>query len=196
MASEGQGQNHAPQEPGPQIPVQARENVDFNHLVSSEIGMWCQRDQHLDGQDRTLFHSSRIPNVSVRDYYKRIAKYSQCSPEAFMYSFVFLRRYHSITRRPVILRNVHRLAIVSVMVAAKIHDDIFFSNNYYASIGGLPNNELNDLELEFLKTLGYGTWVSVAEFSSTLDYLIEQYGALPPPPSPPPAGGSNEAQVK
>jgi hypothetical protein len=36
------------------------------------------------------------------------------------------------------------------MVAAKFLDDFYYSNEFWAKIGGVPNAELNTLELEFL----------------------------------------------
>lgn len=46
--------------------------------------------------------------------------------------------------------NVHRILLSSVMVAAKFLDDFYYSNEFWAKIGGVPNSELNTLELEFL----------------------------------------------
>lgn len=42
------------------------------------------------------------------------------------------------------------MAVCSVMVAAKFLDDFYYSNEFWAKIGGVPNGELNTLELEFL----------------------------------------------
>ena len=85
---------------------------------------------------------------------------------------------------PVTFRNAHRLMIVSTLVAAKLHDDIFFSNSYYAAIGGLPVKEMTDLEMDFLVSLEFVTAVSVEEFADVEKSLVERFGAsnkpLPP----------------
>ena len=36
------------------------------------------------------------------------------------------------------------------MLAAKFFDDQYFNNAYYAKVGGVPTNEMNTLEVEFL----------------------------------------------
>lgn len=46
--------------------------------------------------------------------------------------------------------NVHRLVIAGVTVASKFFSDVFYTNSRYAKVGGLPLQELNQLELQFL----------------------------------------------
>ncbi|KAF9042547.1 hypothetical protein BDZ89DRAFT_934247, partial [Hymenopellis radicata] len=46
--------------------------------------------------------------------------------------------------------NIHRLVIAGVTVASKFFSDVFYTNSRYAKVGGLPQAELNQLELQFL----------------------------------------------
>jgi hypothetical protein len=46
--------------------------------------------------------------------------------------------------------NIHRFLVVAVMISTKFWSDIFFTNAHMSRVGGLPLNELNSLELEFL----------------------------------------------
>lgn len=46
--------------------------------------------------------------------------------------------------------NIHRLVIAGVTVASKFFSDVFYTNSRYAKVGGLPQGELNQLELQFL----------------------------------------------
>src|SRR5689334_8821517 len=46
--------------------------------------------------------------------------------------------------------NIHRLLIAGVTVASKFFSDVFYTNSRYAKVGGLPQTELNQLELHFL----------------------------------------------
>ncbi|EGF83242.1 hypothetical protein BATDEDRAFT_21775 [Batrachochytrium dendrobatidis JAM81] len=46
--------------------------------------------------------------------------------------------------------NIHRLLITGVMVAVKFLSDVFYTNSHIAKVGGLPVQELNRLEIEFL----------------------------------------------
>lgn len=51
--------------------------------------------------------------------------------------------------------TVHRLLITAVMLAAKLMDDKYYNNAYYAKIGGVAVGELNCMELDMLRLLDY-----------------------------------------
>jgi hypothetical protein len=141
----------------------------------------CMKNRETEGQYKSHYHSSRIPGVSVNDYLKRIAKYSRCSPESFVITLIYLDRYTAYTGIPVCYRNVHRLLITIVMVAAKLRDDIYYSNAYYASIGGVTLKELNALEAEMLRCLEWKTWVEPRLYTTYFSELGTQRGAPHPP---------------
>lgn len=84
-------------------------------------------------------------------------------------------RYLDATRVALTFRNVHRLTITAVMLAAKIRDDTYYSNAYYASIGGVTNAEINMLELELLCTIGWRTWVEPFEFYNSITELMHRF---------------------
>lgn len=51
------------------------------------------------------------------------------------------------------------------MVAAKFIDDCFYNNAYYAKVGGVSNDEINALELDFLFLINFSLDVSNDVFS-------------------------------
>ena len=67
------------------------------------------------------------------------------------------------------------MIITSVMLAIKFNEDIFYSNSYYATIGGLPVNELNRLELAMLLLLKFDMVVDSNAFSHYIDYLQSSF---------------------
>lgn len=122
--------------------------------------------EFLDTNHFTRFHSSGIPNISLPDYLRRIAKYSHCSGECFVVALVYIMKYCKIANSELTMRNAHRLCITAVMVAAKLRDDVFYANKYYSSIGGISSRELNELELDLLVTINWETWVDRKVFES------------------------------
>ena len=78
--------------------------------------------------------------------------------------------------------NVHRILLSSVMVAAKFLDDFYYSNEFWAKIGGVPNSELNTLELEFLFMTNFDLHVCLPPCpplqSHTLIYAIPRFFVL------------------
>lgn len=49
---------------------------------------------------------------------------------------------------------IRRLVLTALTIAAKFHDDIYYSNAFYARVGGVSVAELNTLELTLLKMIG------------------------------------------
>lgn len=140
----------------------------------------CDRSQDQDQNFRSCFHSSRVPSISLWDYVRRFAKYSICSEECFVIAMVLMDRYVCKTRVPITLRNVHRLYITAMTLSVKLRDDSYYSNAYYASIGGVLNGELNVLELELLDTVQWFTWVERSVYDAYLQRLDALFGAAMP----------------
>eukprot|EP00182_Erythrolobus_australicus_P004573 CAMPEP_0185831792 /NCGR_PEP_ID=MMETSP1353-20130828/1709_1 /TAXON_ID=1077150 /ORGANISM="Erythrolobus australicus, Strain CCMP3124" /LENGTH=255 /DNA_ID=CAMNT_0028529901 /DNA_START=667 /DNA_END=1434 /DNA_ORIENTATION=- len=116
-------------------------------------------------QQLTCFDASALPAISVKDYFNRIAKYAFCSPTCLLLALIYLERGFAYQRalqlRP---SNVHRLLITAVMLAAKFFDDEYYNNSYYARVGGIPLDEINLLETEFLMAISFELFVSEEEF--------------------------------
>ncbi len=50
------------------------------------------------------------------------------------------------------------------MEAAKFYDDSFFNNQMYARIGGIPVDELNFLEIEFVFKIHFALCISAEDY--------------------------------
>ncbi|KAA8492949.1 Cyclin-U4-1 [Porphyridium purpureum] len=121
----------------------------------------------------TLFHAATPPPISPVEYMHRVFKYAFCSSSCFIAALAYLER---IRRHNASLRlsntNFHRLWITSVMLAAKFFDDVYYENTYYSRVGGISLDEMNALELEFLRTLNFELFIQPEEFSQFENELI------------------------
>lgn len=43
------------------------------------------------------------------------------------------------------MKNIYRLLITSVVVAAKFLDDKYYKNSYYATVGGINIQTMNEM---------------------------------------------------
>ncbi|DBB05646.1 TPA: hypothetical protein ACH3X1_012263 [Trebouxia sp. C0004] len=64
--------------------------------------------------------------------------------------------------------TVHRLLITAVMLAAKLMDDKYYNNAYYAKIGGVAIGDLNCMELDMLRLLDYRVVVTGPQIQQLL----------------------------
>jgi Cyclin len=66
----------------------------------------------------------------------------------------------------------NRLILTAVLLAMKVHQDAYHTNKHMALVGGMSNAEVNSLELEFLKTIGFEALIVPKEtFQSFAEYL-------------------------
>ncbi len=54
--------------------------------------------------------------------------------------------------------------MTSILLAIKVHDDIYYDNLHYSRIGGISCHELNEIEKEFCQLLSYNFYVETDEY--------------------------------
>lgn len=126
------------------------------------LNCWVQKAERPTKLSR--FHSARAPAISIQDYLKRLRKFFRCSDECFLLALVYLDRISKTnTSMAVCDVTIHRLLVTALMIATKLHDDLYYSNAHYGKAGGLSLKEANLLESVMLKELNWKLWVSSEE---------------------------------
>ncbi|KAK2640455.1 hypothetical protein Ddye_028250 [Dipteronia dyeriana] len=135
-------------------------------LLSSILERSIQKNEKASRKQEvvTIFHGSRAPSMSLREYIERIFKYSTCSPSCLVLAYVYINRYLQRIDASLTILVAHRLLITSIMVAAKYTDDDCYNNAYFAKVGGVSTAELNRLEMKFLFTLDFKLHVTTEAF--------------------------------
>jgi hypothetical protein len=77
----------------------------------------------------SAFRATARPDISVRSYMARIARFAGCSPACYVVAYVYLDRLLRRGRRgrgalAVDSYSVHRLLITAVLAAVKFMDDV------------------------------------------------------------------------
>ncbi len=117
-------------------------------------------------QDFRVFYDpdGQIPLITPMDYLKRIKDYFRCSPYCYVIALMYIERFISIYK---IYMNefhlacfnqftFHRLYLAALLVASKIYgSDNYYTNRYYASVGGISTEETNALERQILSLMGF-----------------------------------------
>lgn len=138
------------------------------------------------------FHGTNVPGISLHAYLTRVLKYCPVTNEVFLSLLVYFDR---IAKRANNLKkkkkeaeiegeepeqlfvmdsyNIHRLIILGITVSLKFFSDIFYKNLRYAKVGGLPLEELNYLELQFLLLLDFKLMISVEDLQNYGDLLLK-----------------------
>eukprot|EP00299_Pterocystis_sp_00344_P009352 c3910_g1_i2.p1 GENE.c3910_g1_i2~~c3910_g1_i2.p1 ORF type:complete len:201 (+),score=17.60 c3910_g1_i2:45-647(+) len=123
---------------------------------------------------KTIFDHQRIPDISIFDYAQRIGRFMKCSDESFLIAtaYILKLRNQSLFRDIVCTSTAHRMMIASITVATKFLDESTMSNLYYAAVGGVRLEELNMLELEMLRRLGWNAFVKPSQYDEANQALV------------------------
>lgn len=66
----------------------------------------------------------------------------------------------------------YRLILAASLVTSKFYNDVFYGNHFIAYIGGVSLEELNLLEVTFLKYLDWHLWVDPLDFDTYLKGVL------------------------
>lgn len=67
--------------------------------------------------------------------------------------------------------NIHRILLATVILAIKFMEDDYYSNEFYAKVGGVSLQEINNLELECINLLNHNLWVDTEFYNKYRVYL-------------------------
>lgn len=153
------------------------------HFVEALASMLTHRASLAETpQQVSVFHSESVPPMSIHDYLMRIAKYFQCSNECFVLSLVYIDRIGKQSPEFAISEfSMHRLQLTSIIVALKFYDEGNYLNSYYANVGGITTHEVNGLEMEFLKLLGWKLHVMPEEYDECRKRVLQRMPGQPQP---------------
>jgi hypothetical protein len=113
-----------------------------------------------------LFQSERATGTYVA-LLNRFAEYTYISPSTLLSSVIYLDRL--CLRHPRLLltsRNIEKLLVAAVRVASKVVDLRSVNNKNFANVFSLMIQDMNDLESEFLKLMGFDFFLSPKEFNN------------------------------
>ncbi|KAH3765958.1 cyclin, N-terminal domain protein [Pelomyxa schiedti] len=116
-------------------------------------------------QEPTAFDAIRVPGITLEAYVKRLEVFSGCSRSTLLAAMVFIDRI--LERNPTFFlteRNAHRLLLSCLVTALKFYEDNFYSNKFYARVGGVSMLEMNTLEVALLKMIQFDLYITPEQF--------------------------------
>jgi len=129
----------------------------------------CKRNDPVrQNGERSLcgFNSIGAFPMEIKDYLIRIANYTNCSNESLIFSLIYIDKL--IAKNPrfmVTSQNVHRLVLTSIVIAVKFYDDHFYTNSFYAQVGGVSSRSLMRLEMLFIHEIEFELSVEKSLYS-------------------------------
>lgn len=175
-----------------------RSFADVKHLETYHPGMLavadiftreCMRNDPVYGSQKCepqVLYSSDKAAQSIHDFLVRLTKYGMCSPQVMVVMKIFADRFVAKKGCPITSRSVSRIVLGAFVIAAKLRDDCYYTNDYYGTIGGLPAFRVNQIERVMLEGLDWELAISPEEFEAhdrELRAEAARIASVPPSPA-------------
>ncbi|EER36483.1 cyclin [Histoplasma capsulatum H143] len=96
------------------------------------------------------FYCKQISPISLADYLLRIHRYCPMSTAVYLATSQYIRHLAIVEKIIYVTpRNMHRLVLGGLRVAAKIVEDLCYQHRRFAKVGGVTERELAKLEISF-----------------------------------------------
>jgi hypothetical protein len=121
--------------------------------------------------EKTLFHGTCIPAISMFDYCNRIIEFGNLSHSTLIIAVIYFDRLLELAKKQAAATmeitnwTAHRVLLSACVLASKYQDDVYYNNQHMAAVGGVKNEELNGMEMTMLVALNFSLWVSPQVFA-------------------------------
>jgi hypothetical protein len=130
------------------------------NLVLTELIEINKKKNNFNTND--IFDSKLIPNISILDYINRIIDYSKIEENTLIAGLIYIDKIAKVIK--ITNFNIHKILFSCILIAIKNFEDEIYSNNYFAQIGGINNEELLKLELNISTLLDFKFFISEKTF--------------------------------
>lgn len=131
-----------------------------------------KKEPNLFYKPLKCFYSKNIPLISIKDYLEHIYKYTKINTSTIILILIYIDRICNIHKCKLCYYNIHKLILGSMIIAIKYNEDEYYSQKFYAKIGGVTLAEICNLEYNFLSLINYNLLVNDNLFSKYNDFIL------------------------
>ena len=118
------------------------------------------------------FISKKIPSISIEKYLERLISHTKMEISTLILILIYIDKICKNNKFRLNYFNIHKLIVTSMLISIKYNEDDFFSNSFYAKVGGVSITELNHLEYEFLSLIDFDLYVDDDLYSKYSNYIL------------------------
>ena len=128
-------------------------------------------------QNKMIFSSNNVPNISISDYLIRIQTYSEIEKSTLILALILID--HTCKKSGLILNyyNIHRILFGAILISIKYNEDTYYDNKFYSEIAGVKLKELKLIEYSILELNDFNVFVDTKEYEQYSLYL-ENYNNM------------------
>ena len=155
-----------------------REDVYVSHIIANileDIVLENSNYPELDNKTySSKFNTRKPPIIKLESYLNRIIKLAEIDETTLIYSLILIDGLCEKNNIHLTILNYHKILFISIVVSIKFLEDNFYTNEFYAKIGGMKLEELNRLEIEFLLMIDFRVFVSQEYFNYYRNSVFKQ----------------------
>ena len=153
-------------------------NLNLIKSISNTLITILEENKKLDNykdiikkQNKMIFSSNCIPNISINDYLIRIQTYSEIEKSTLILSLILID--HTCKKSGLILNyfNIHRILFGAILICIKYNEDTYYDNKFYSEIAGVKIKELKLIEYAILELNDFNVFINVKEYDQYSKYL-------------------------
>ena len=129
------------------------------------------KDKDTNNKYIKPFLSKKIPSISIKQYLERLLSHTKMEISTLILILIYIDKICRNNNFRLNYFNIHKLIITSMLVSIKYNEDDYFSNKFYAKVGGVSKNEIDTLEYAFLILIDFKLYVSEELFQKYSDYI-------------------------
>jgi len=148
------------------------ENLNKLELKVSEIlTEISSQNSNVEYNPDDPFSTKSPSKVTLQYFFGRIKKYTKIEKSTLIIILIYADRM--CTTSGIILNphNIHRIILGCLLLAIKYNEDLYFTNEQYAKVGGVSVQELNDLELYSIQLLNFNLFISEDIYEKYVQYI-------------------------
>ena len=109
--------------------------------------------------------------VTLKTYFERINRYSNIQQSTLIIILIYVDRMCITSGIILNPHNIHRIILGCMILAIKYNEDEYYNNEYYAKVGGVSLDEMNDLEDASFNLIDHNLFISEDIYKKYLEYI-------------------------
>lgn len=119
-----------------------------------------------------VFYNEAKPQLTIKEYLIRIAHYTNIDESVLIMIPISINNYIKKNKNCICINNVFRLILASVVINMKFYQDVNYSFQHYAKVGGVTIKELKELEYYFYIGINNSLYVNESLFKQYKNFFL------------------------
>lgn len=120
------------------------------------------------------FYCKVPPKLNIELYLKRIHKFCPMSPAVYLAAGSYIQKLCIEDKVvPATSRTIHRLLLAALRVAMKALEDLRYSQERFAAVGGVTQEELRNLEVSLCYLMNFDLQVTIDKLRRKMGGLLD-----------------------